>query len=193
MTDMDKKILDAFEIAAKTHDNIGKLIKSCKNLCKKSDSNYEHWKKKGDFLHWFESAEPRSWSTWLIMSFFKRKDNATKDSVYVMEINLYYPRITVSRFIYPYRVDYDEILNRSTGSSLALYDIYNWPVNNVDDKYFLEKINGFTKITMPNDSKYNKFGASHAWFAEFPLSEINAGNIQEKIFGTFDKLAALKS
>ena len=191
MTDMDKTIAQAFDIAVETHENIGKLIKRCKSMCK--ESGYEHWKKKGDFLHWFESAEPRSWSTWLIMLFFKRKIDVTKNSVYVMEINLYYPRITVSRFIYPYKFDYDEVLNRNLGSSLALYDIYNWPVNNVDDKYFLEKINGLTKITMPNDSKYNKFNASHVWFTEFPLSEINSNNVKEKIFGTFDKLAELNS
>lgn len=190
MTNMDKTIAQAFDIAVETHENIGKLIKRCKSICK--ESSYEHWKKKGDFLHWFESTEPRSWSTWLIISFFKRKIDVTKNSIYVMEINLYYPRITVSRFIYPYKVDYDEVLSRSTGS-LALYDIYNWPVNNLDNKYSHEKINGFTKITMPNDSKYNKFGSSHAWFAEFPLSEIKADNVKEKIFGTFDKLAELDS
>ena len=111
-----------------------------------------------------------------------------------MEIDLLYPRVVVARFIYPHEIDYDKLLCRKINApDLGLYDIYDFPINNKDDKYLHEEINGFTRVTLPKDKRYNYFEASHAWFAEFPLSEINAGNIQEKIFGTFDKLAALKS
>lgn len=194
--DYDKIIKKAFEVAQDTHNNVNLFIKLCKNLCEKSDSNYELWNKRnsGGFLNWFEKKVPRSWSTFFLILFFKRKDNLTKNSVYVMEINLLYPRVVVARFIYPYKIDYDKILYREIkADDLGLYDIYNFPINNKDDKYLHEEINGFTRITLPEDKRYNYFEANRVWFAEFSLSEITEGNVQEKIFGTFDKLAELDS
>ena len=194
--DYDKIIKKAFEIAADTHKHVNLFIELCKNLGEEPDINYKHWNKRnsGGFLSWFEKKVPLSWSTFYLILFFERKDNLTKNSVYVMEINLLYPRVVVARFIYPYKIDYDKLLYRKIDApDLGLYDIYHFPINNKDDKYSLEKINGFTKVKLPKEERYNYFEASHAWFAEIPLSEINAGNIQEKIFGTFDKLAALKS
>ncbi len=182
MTDMDKTIVDAFEIAEKTHENIAKLIKRCKSLCK--ESGYELFKKRGDFLHWFEAAEPSSWSTMWFILLFRRKDNE-KNSVYVVEVNLTDSFVRVARFIYPHEMDYDNI--RTDDIS-----VYSWPINNQHNKYSVEKFDDFTKITPPQDRKYN-FGISHIWLAKFPLSEIKSDNVKEKIFGTFDKLAELDS
>ena len=180
MTDMDKTIKRAFDIAVETHENIAKLIKRCKSLCR--ESGYEHLKKgrERDFITWFDTLEPRSWSTrWFILP-FRRKDSEKK-AVYVMEINLYFPRVTVGKFVYEYTLDYSNI-DRDI-------DSYSLPVDEYRDEYLYEEINGFTKATL----RANKSWANCIWFTEFPLSEITADNIQEKIFGTFDKLAELKS
>ena len=180
MTDMDKTIKRAFDIAVETHENIAKLIKRCKSLCR--ESGYEHLKKgrERDFITWFDMIEPRSWSTrWFILP-FRRKDSEKK-AVYVMEINLYFPRVTVGKFVYEYTLDYSNI-DRDI-------DSYSLPVDEYRDEYLYEEINGFTKATL----RANKSWANCIWFTEFPLSEITADNIQEKIFGTFDKLAELKS
>ncbi|MBR3050259.1 MAG: hypothetical protein IKG61_02255, partial [Selenomonadaceae bacterium] len=98
--------------------------------------------------------------------------------------NLYYPRVTVAKFIYKNKFNYSKLKISNKD-----FDKYSLPIDVVDDKYLHNKINGFTKVT---PLKFNS-ELSHAWFAEFPLSEITADNVQEKIFGTFDKLAELKS
>ena len=146
--DYDKIIAKAFEVAKDTHEHVYLFIELCKNLGGEPDSKYEHWNKSnsGGFLNWFEKKVPRSWSTSFLILFFKRKDDLTKNSVYVMEIDLLYPRVVVARFIYPYEIDYDKLLCRKINApDLGLYDIYDFPINNKDDKYLHEEINGFTR------------------------------------------------
>ena len=189
MIDMDKKILDAFDIAAKTHENIEKLIKSCKGMCEKS--GYKLLTK--EFIRWWTTRDDddptlpasASWSTRWFILLFKRKDDE-KNTVYMMEVNLTVPNVTAAKFIYKSEVNYSNV-NKD-------FDSYSWPFN-MDDRYSYKEVevNGFafTKATL--QTYRNKYWANQVLFNEFPLSEINAGNVQEKIFGTFDKLAELKS
>ena len=189
MTDMDKKILDAFDIAAKTHENIGKLIKSCKGMCEKS--GYKLLTK--EFIRWWTTRDDddptlpasASWSTRWFILLFKRKDDE-KNTVYMMEVNLTVPNVTAAKFIYKSEVNYSNV-NKD-------FDSYSWPVN-MDDRYSYKEVevNGFTFTKATLQTYRNKYWANQVLFNEFPLSEINAGNVQEKIFGTFDKLAELKS
>ena len=189
MTDMDKTIVQAFEIAVKTHDNIGKLIKSYKSMCEKA--GYKLLTK--DFIHWWTTRDDddpilpasASWSTRWFILLFKRKDDE-KNAVYVMEINLTIPNVTAAKFIYKHEVDYINV-NKN-------FDSYSLPVY-MDDRYSYKdvEINGFAFKRATLQTYRNKNLANSVLFAEFPLSEITADNIQEKIFGTFDKLAELKS
>lgn len=186
MTDVDKKILNAFDIAAETHENISKLIKSCKKLCK--ESGYEVLTK--DFIHWWtcnDNDDPilpssASWSTRWFILLFKRKDDR-KNTLYMMEVNLTVPNVTAAKFIYNYEVDYSEMIKNYK------FDSYSFPVN-MDDRYSYKEINGFTKATLKTNKKS---WANCVWFDEFSLSEIRGDNVREKIFGTFDKLAELDS
>jgi len=191
--DYDKIIKKAFEIAVDTHKHVYLLIKLCKSLCEETDNKYEPLIFSGNkyFIHWLSDTDSDvkwpdwlSWSTKFFVLPFKLKENENGKSIYVMEINLYYPRVTVAKFIYKNKFNYSKLKISNND-----FDKYSLPIDVVDDKYLHNKINGFTKVT---PLKFNS-ELSHAWFAEFPLSEINAGNVQEKIFGTFDKLAALKS
>ena len=192
MTDMDKTIIDAFEIAAKTHENISKLIKRCKKLCK--ESGYYVLTK--DFIHWWtcnDNDDPilpssASWSTrWFILP-FSRDDE--ENVIYVMEVNLFFSRVMVAKFIYDTKIKHSEINNNR-------FDNFSLPISRDDDGYSYDdkKINEFkfTKATLQTKRNRGKFWANSILFAEFYLSEIKADNVKEKIFGTFDKLAELNS
>lgn len=188
----DKIIKKAFDTAVETHKKVYQFIKLCRSLCKESDSNYEPLIFSGSqyFLHWLsdDDSEPIKWPDWLSWSTkffvlpFRLKDNENGKSVYVMEINLFYPRITVARFVYKDEMNYSKI--KISNRNSKDFDEYSLLIDNVDDP----PINEFIKVKSPKN--YSKL--SYAWFVAFPLSDINGNNVKEKIFGTFDKLAELK-
>ena len=172
-----ENILNAVRVITKTHENVYKLLNYCKNLSKKDDSNYELLTEK--FLRWKSDS---NFYGWLITSFillFKRNDDDNQ-TIYGIEINLDEVKLNVVKYVYSDAVDFERYI------SPADHWIYYYPVSN--------EVGDFTQIdkadyieSTPKDAE-NKYGLKRVVFKPFPLVEINADNLNEKIFDTFEKL-----
>jgi len=185
MSSIDDNIRNAMKIVRKTQENIQKLLNHCKNLAKSDKVGYELLTEK--FLRYSSDPNYWGWTFGVFALVFKGKDNV-QNTLYVIEIDLDYSIINAAKYIYNAPIDFERYISPSDWSK------YGEPLRNDDENFIHEHLNDFKKSIPKSDDVSKKYlGINHALFAEFPLSEINAGNIQEKIFGTFDKLAALKS
>ncbi len=175
MSDIDINIKNAAAVIRRTHENVGKFLTRCKNLAKSAGSNYELLTEK--FLRWSSDVYPAAWMTNVFILLFKRNDSAV-NTVYGIEVAILSACVVVIKYTYNETFDYSE---RISPADFYKYDEPLWKFeNNTAGEY--------TFIKVSSDNKYNLNGVI---FTEIPLSEITADNVEEKIFGNFEKLAML--
>lgn len=184
MSLIDDNIRNAMKIVRKTQENVGKLMTFTKNLVKESDFGYILLTE--NFLRYSSDADRWGWTFGSFILLFKRNDDI-KNIIYGMQIDLDDAAIRVAKYFF------DNEINYETRISPAESNKYTNPLWG-EGIFDLNHYETFTKSIPKSDYISEKYsGLNYVLFSEFPLSEINAGNVQEKIFGTFDKLAALKS
>ena len=184
MSLIDDNIRNAMKIVRKTQENVGKLMTFTKNLVKESDFGYILLTE--NFLRYSSDADRWGWTFGSFILLFKRNDDI-KNIIYGMQIDLDDAAIRVAKYFF------DNEINYETRISPAESNKYTNPLWG-EGIFDLNPSETFTKSVPKADYIREKYsGLNCVMFAEFPLSEINAGNVQEKIFGTFDKLAELKS
>ena len=175
-----ENILNAVRVITKTHENVNKLLSCCKNLSKQDGSNYELLTEK--FLRWKSDSNFYGWMLTSFILLFKRKDDDNQ-TIYGIEINLDEVELNVVKYVYNDVVDFERYI------SPASHWIYYYPIHN-DTNEFTQIENENYIESKPNDAE-NRYGLNRVVFKTFPLVEIMADNVNEKVFDTFDKLAAL--
>ena len=175
-----ENILNAIRVVTKTHENVDKLLRYCQNLSKENGNNYEFLTEK--FLRWKSDS---NFYGWLITSFillFKRQDDVN-NTIYGIEINLDEVKLNVVKYVYNDAVDFEKYI------SPAEHWKYYYPIHNEENDF--AQIENENYVESTPISTENKYDLICVVFKKFPLVEITADNVQEKIFGTFDELAAM--
>ncbi len=183
MSSIDDNIRNAMQIVRKTHENIDKLMTLTKNIAKSSKVNYKLLTEK--FLRYSSDTNYYGWTFGVFALLFKRNDDA-QNIFYVMEIDLDSSIVNVAKYIYDAPIDFGKYI------SPADWTKYGEPLRNDSGNFIYEPTCDFKK-SKPKSADVSKkyLGLDYALFAEFPLSDIKADNVKEKVFGTFDKFAAL--
>lgn len=184
MSSIDDNIRAAYQIIFKTHENINNLINTIENFSKQNNTDYKLLTEK--FLRWRSDVVPQGFMIRYFNLIFQKENDKNDNIIYGVEISVEYSCIRVAKYVYN-----DKILSRL---SLARNDewYYSHPFWNKEIFSVTEEESGYKK-SLPRSQNVKKkyLGLNYALFAEFPLSEIKADNVKEKVFGTFDKLAAV--
>lgn len=188
-------IKNALEVISKTYENINKLMEYCKTVaCEKT--NYTPAVTK--FLRYKSDLDCDGWLISDFILLFQNKADAKCQSgnnwldgcVYVMEICLgedkILPTVFLSKFVY------EDINSWSEGCSPANHWAFYYPIRR-KDLMDITNENGY-RISRPKNKKNSEtyWGLKKAITSEIPLLDLNADNLQNKIFGEFDRLSKIK-
>lgn len=192
-----ENIRNAFHVVYHTYENIHKLMDYCKTIAPEQ-SNYVsvidkflRYKSDNDFSGWFIKN--------FILLFQKKDDveleNEWRDGpIYVMEIDLYnnnlgleelneLPCVRLSRF------EYEDLQDWDKGCSPSNYWRFYYPLRN-GDIMNIKKEDDCLYINPKDQDASDRYYwcVKRITSKSLPLTDINADNIVEKVFGTFDSL-----
>jgi len=186
---LDNNIHDAFEIVAKTYENVNKLMSFCRE---NADEKGEFILSSPKFLRWRSDIEVDSWlMKSFILLYQNSKDKIMKNKwrrgpIYLMEINLnpylyIKPMINIAKYVYS-----DNLSSWGEGISSAdhwrFYDpLYQDDFSEGDEYNYCNYI---------SDEAYSNryWGLKKIIGTGIPLTDINRENAYEKIFGGFRSL-----
>lgn len=183
-----ENIRNAFKVVNKTYENINKMMNYCKTI---ADEGKEYVISVPKFLRWKSDVD---FDGWLINDFillFQGKDDEELENewrngpIYVLDIDFNYddtPKVYISKF------EYKNIENWSNGCSPANHSRFYWPVRNIDE-FDCKEIDNY-RIWTPKKAKESVadnfyWGIKRAVSYTEELTDINADNIEEKIFDRF--------
>ena len=179
-----ENIRNAFKVVNKTYENINKMMNYCKTI---ADEGNEYVVSVPKFLRLKSDV-----GGWLINDFillFQSKDDEElengwrRGAIYVLEIGLDYdetPKVYISKY------EYKNIENWSNGCSPTNHGRFYWPIRNVDEFDCVE-IDNYEIWTPKKESVADNlyWGIKRAVSYTEELTDINADNIEEKIFNRF--------
>lgn len=188
-----ENIKNALKVLFNTYDNVEKMMEYSKTIAaektnyvssvskflrRKSDNDTEVWLL-NDFILLFQnknSEECVSGNGW------------RNDAVYVLEICLGEKKNDNIPLVYLSKFEYTNINEWSEGCSPANHWVFYFPLRNEGYMNFTTK-DGY-KISIPKNEKCSKtyWGLKKVTTKTIDLMEITSENLQEKIFGEFDKL-----
>lgn len=191
-----ENIKNALKVIFKTYENVEKLMEYSKTIAtektdyfssvpkflrRKSDNDTEAWLL-NDFILLFQnknSEECESRNSW------------RNGPIYVLEICLGEKGSNNIPFLYISKFEYTNINEWSEGCSPANHWAFYYPLRNVD--YMNFKVKGEYKVATPKNEKSSKayWGLEKVTSKAIDLMEITSDNLQEKVFGEFDKLAEM--
>lgn len=184
---LDKNIENAFNVVLKTYENLDKMMKHCDLIAE--NRNYEAKTEK--FLRYKSDV---NYYGWFIRAFFKlyqNKDDQGLNSdwrsgpVFCMEINFEgTPKIFLSKF------EYEDMNSWDSGISPSLFWGYWNPIKSRNDGFMINPLenNYFESKPEREYMKEKYWGLQRVVYTEINLIDVTANNIEEKIFGEFDKL-----
>lgn len=195
---LDENITNAMQVILKTYENVDKLMKYCKMVAFEN-TNYlvvePSFKPK--FLRWKSDADYKGWlTTDFIMLFQSKADEAClsgnkwrNGSVYVMEICLAdntvrVPTVFLSRFIYM------DISKWSAGISATKHRLFYEPIRN-QELMDISEIDQLRKSVPKNEKSSANRSVSKIYTLSAPLTKLTAENLQEEVFGAFDRLSCM--
>lgn len=193
-----ENIRNAVNVLYNTYDNVEKLMEYCK-VTAEEKTDYRSSVPK--FLRYKSDNDT---SAWLLNDFILLFQNNTDNNcesgngwkdgpVYVMEIYLGgsdydkedYPSIFLSKF------EYENINGWSEGCSPANHWVFYHPLRN-KNYMDIKKTKGMTVATPQNEKASRTYwGLKKVIGKKLDLMEVTSENVKEKIFGSFDELAAL--
>ncbi|MDR7079551.1 hypothetical protein J2Y03_004609 [Neobacillus niacini] len=187
----------AFHVVYHTYENIHKLMDYCKTVAGEQSGyvsvvdKFLRYKSDNDFSGWFIQN--------FIILFQNKNDivleNEWRDGpLYVMELELYdaeleseerkeLPRIRLSKF------EYENMQNWASGCSPANHWRFYYPLRN-RDIMDIKKDGDTLSITPIDQEASNRYywGVKKITSKSIPLIGLNADNVVEKVFKTFDSL-----
>lgn len=191
-----ENVKNALQVLFKTYDNVEKLMEYCKIVAaektnyvtsvpkflrRKSDNDTVAWLL-NDFILLFQNGndgECESENGW------------RKGPIYVLEICLGEKGSENLPIIYLSKFEYHDLNSWSEGCSPANHWAFYFPLRY--DQYMDFTIEGEYKIATPKNEKSSKtyWGLKKITTKSIDLFEVTSENLEEKIFGEFDKLADL--
>ena len=194
MNSVDENIRDAFIAVHKTHENVNQLMEYCRTIANEK-TNYKTVN--GKFLKWQSSSNYYGWCIDDFILLFQRETDAMlkngwRDSpVYAMEIMLHndenleqLPTIYLSKF------EYEDIASWEKGCSPSNHQHFYYPTKAKEDMDIQmngEKIYLATPKMKETADQYYA-GVRKVSFIQLPLMSVTAENVEEAIFGNFEKL-----
>lgn len=185
-----ENIRNAFKVVNKTYENINKMMNYCKTI---ADEGNEYVVSVPKFLRWKSDAEVNGWLINDFILLFQSKydeelENGWRNgSIYVLDIDFDYddddtPKVYISRF------EYKNIASWSNGCSITNHWRFYWPIRSVNE-FDCVDIDDY-EIWTPKKRKESVvdtyyWGIKRAICYTEELTDINADNIQEKIFNRF--------
>jgi len=190
-----ENIKNAGLVLLKTYESIYRMIEQCRNIASKA--GYE--KVSDKFLRWKTDGDPNGWliSSFIIL-FQKQTDEDLghgwrNGPVFAAEINILdrdnpqrLPELRLSRFDYANLNDWD-------GISPADHWGFHQPVDESFARDFIREESDWYAISKPRSEKV----ASAYWdlvqvvTTKTPLTEVTSDNLNEKVFGAFDRLSEI--
>ncbi|WP_106449555.1 hypothetical protein [Trichococcus alkaliphilus] len=194
MNSVEENIRNAFIAVHKTYENVDKLMEYSRTIANEK-TNYKT--ANGKFLRWRSDNEISGWCIDDFILLFQREtdkklNNEWRDGpIYVMEIMLsndkeleQMPTVYLSKF------EYEDISSWYKGCSPSNHWRFYHPLRNADNMVIqmngVEISQAIPKTKEIADQYY--WGVKKVSFVHLPLVEINAENVEEKIFGNFEKL-----
>jgi hypothetical protein len=188
-----ENIKNALKVIFKTYENVEKLMEHCKTIAsekthyinsipkflrRKSDNLTEAWLL-NDFILLFQnknSEECESGNGW------------RNGPLYVLEICLGEKGSDNIPLLYISKFEYESINEWSEGCSPANHWAFYYPLRNENSMIY--EIKGEYKVTTPKNEKSSKsyWGLYKVTSKTINLLEVTSNNLQEKIFGEFDRL-----
>ncbi len=194
MNSVDENIRDAFIAVHKTHENVNQLMEYCRTIANEK-TNYKTVN--GKFLKWQSSSNYYGWCIDDFILLFQRETDAMlkngwrDGTVYAMEIMLHndenleqLPTIYLSKF------EYEDIASWEKGCSPSNHQHFYYPTKAKEDMDIQmngEKIYSATPKMKETADQYYA-GVRKVSFIQLPLMSVTAENVEEAIFGNFEKL-----
>ncbi|MGN0355612.1 MAG: hypothetical protein ACI4EI_11140 [Muricoprocola sp.] len=190
-----ENIRNAVQVLYKTYASISKLMDQCR--AESDDHGYLLMSDK--FLRWRSDNNSDAWLLNSMILVFQRRDDPECDSkngwkdapVYTMEVCLglkddsnYEPELVLSKF------EYTNITEWPEGCSPADHWGFHQPIHPGKKFPFTMTEKGSFKIFTPTSAKKAKgyWNLKRAVSLSFPLVDVTSSNMEEMIFGSFDKL-----
>ena len=194
MNSVDENIRDAFIAVHKTHENVNQLMEYCRTIANEK-TNYKTVN--GKFLKWQWNGNYYGWCIDDFILLFQRETDAMlkngwrDGTVYAMEIMLHndenleqLPTIYLSKF------EYEDIASWEKGCSPSNHQHFYYPTKAKEDMDIQmngEKIYSATPKMKETADQYYA-GVRKVSFIQLPLMSVTAENVEEAIFGNFEKL-----
>ena len=194
MNSVDENIRNAFIAVHKTHENVNQLMEYCRTIANEK-TNYKTVN--GKFLKWQSSSNYYGWCIDDFILLFQRETDAMlkngwrDGTVYAMEIMLHndenleqLPTIYLSKF------EYEDIASWEKGCSPSNHQHFYYPTKAKEDMDIQmngEKIYSATPKMKETADQYYA-GVRKVSFIQLPLMSVTAENVEEAIFGNFEKL-----
>ncbi|CZQ85598.1 Hypothetical protein Tpal_655 [Trichococcus palustris] len=194
MNSVEENIRNAFIAVHKTHENVNKLMEYCRTIANEK-TNYNT--ANGKILRWQPERDYYSWCMDDFILLFQRKTdtkltNEWRDGpVYAVEIMLSnYENPEQMPTIYLSKFEYEDIASWDKGFSQSNFWSFYYPLRDEDTMVYQPNVEGITQATPKTkeiaDLEYR--GLSKVSFMDLPMMNVNAENVEDKIFGNFEKL-----
>ena len=194
MNSVDENIRNAFIAVHITHENVNQLMEYCRTIANEK-TNYKTVN--GKFLKWQWNGNYYGWCIDDFILLFQRETDAMlkngwrDGTVYAMEIMLHndenleqLPTIYLSKF------EYEDIASWEKGCSPSNHQHFYYPTKAKEDMDIQmngEKIYSATPKMKETADQYYA-GVRKVSFIQLPLMSVTAENVEEAIFGNFEKL-----
>lgn len=193
MNSVYENIRNAFIAVHETHKNVDMLMKYCRTI---ADENTNYKTVNGKFLKWQSSSNYYGWCIDDFILLFQREtDNQLRNGwrdgpVYAMEIMLHndedfeqLPTVYLSKF------EYEDIALWEKGTSPSNHQHFYYPTKAeyMDIQMIGEEIYLATPEMKETADQYYA-GVRKVSFVQLPLMSVTAENVEEAIFGNFEKL-----
>lgn len=192
-----ENIKNALKVIFKTYENVEKLMEYSKAIAAEKTDYTSSVPK---FLRKKSDNDTEAWLLNDFILLFQNKNNEECEScngwrngpLYVLEICLGEKRNDNIPLLYLSKFEYNSINEWSEGCSPANHWAFYYPLRNKD--YLDYEMKGEYKVATPKNEKGSKayWGLKKVTSKTIGLLEVTSDNLQEKIFGEFDKLAELE-
>lgn len=184
-----ENIHNAFDIVGKTYEQVDRMIKDC---MKYAENDQEFVCCTPKFLRYKSDTDYWGWYTWEMFLVFKSNNPKQRNSLFVMDINLYddydEPMLVLAKF------QYDDISKVEDKLSMGYYYIFHRPLYDEELDYFLiDGCDNCGVAEIPKEksdsSKYQ--GVQRIAYKEIPLIQVNSENLYDSVFGSFKMLESI--
>ncbi len=192
----DENIKNALKVIFKTYENVEKLLEYCKTIAVEKTDYISSVPK---FLRRKSDNDTEAWLLSDFILLFQNKYNEECDSgngwrngpLFVLEVCLGEKGSDNIPLLYISKFEYSNLNEWNEGCSPANHWAFYYPLRNED--YMDYKIDSQYKVATPKNEKSSKsyWGLKKVTSKSIRLLEVTSDNLQEKIFGEFDKLAEL--